>query len=94
MIGWLAHTDENKVEVLYSGSGDTDKQKVKEIAKFIRRGLIVREILTDDARYSWGKTISEKQMKQIAAQPVYDDDEGSATFLAEKVVAAAREAKA
>lgn len=92
MPAWLAHDDDNKVEVLYAGDYDSEMAQTKEIAKFIRRGLTVREIVSDDARHAWGKTLSEVEMRKIAAAPVYDPSEAGALHCAAAVVAAASKA--
>lgn len=87
MKGWLAHTDDNTVEVLYGSGYETPKTEARELAKLIRRGLTVRTITSEDARYAWGKTISEAEMRTIAAPPAYDLDQGSAAEIAERLVA-------
>jgi hypothetical protein len=90
-IGWLAHDEDNKVIVLYSGYGDTRKQQVKYVAGLIRRGLIVREITdAEKVRTSgcWGNVVPEQQLRSLVAAPVYDDAYGSAASCAEEVVAA------
>ena len=80
---WLAHDDDNKVDVLYTGFGDTPKQKARYFAKLIREGLTVRKIIdADAAREAWGRTLSEKEMRKVAAPPAYDLDDGSAVQIA------------
>lgn len=83
---WLAHNDANRVEVLYAGRFDTPKGQARELAKLIRRGLTVRRILdTEGARAAWGATLSESEMRKIAAPPDYDPDEGSAVQIANRL---------
>lgn len=80
---WLAHDDDNKVDVLYCGYHDTPKQKARYFAKLIREGLTVRKIIdADAARTAWGQTLTEREMRKVAAPPAYDLDDGSATQIA------------
>lgn len=83
---WLGHTPDNKVEMLYAAEYDTPKEEAKELAKVIRRGLILRRITDrDGASRVWGCVISEAAMRKIAAAPEYDDDEGSAAQIAARL---------
>jgi hypothetical protein len=80
---WLAHDDSNKVDVLYSGYGDTPKARARYFAKLIREGLTIRKITdADGARRAWGHILTENEMRAIAAPPGYDLDHGSAAQIA------------
>lgn len=86
-IGWLAHSPFNKVEVLYDPISDTRAREIKELAKLIRRGSFVREIIDEDAaRHAWSNVVSDRKLLAMAAPPSYDEDDGSALAIATRLV--------
>jgi hypothetical protein len=85
-MGWMAHDAENRVVVLYASHGDSRAQQVKYLTSVLRRGLVVRRIISEDIRAYWGQVITERAMKRVAAPPDYDDDDGSAVDIAEGLV--------